>query len=80
MILLMEEILHQLVGRLSHYLRGFIHPRWLFGISSMNSIVGCYHYVVLHPFLDLQGRLITLTPILQSLRGLTDWPAPAMTG
>ena len=24
----MEEILHQLIGRLSHYLQGFIHPRW----------------------------------------------------
>ena len=35
-ILLMEEILHQLIGNLSH-LQGFIHPRWLFGISSINS-------------------------------------------
>ncbi len=25
------------VGSLSHYLRGFIHPRWLFWISSINS-------------------------------------------
>ena len=25
-ILLMEEILHQLIGSLSHYLQGFIHP------------------------------------------------------
>ena len=24
----MEEILHQLIGSLSHYLQGFIHPRW----------------------------------------------------
>ena len=24
----MEEILHQLIGGLSHYLQGFIHPRW----------------------------------------------------
>ena len=30
-ILLMEEILHQLIGNLSHYLQGFIHPRWLAG-------------------------------------------------
>ena len=36
-ILLMEEILHQLIGSLSHYFQGFIHPRW-FGISSSNSI------------------------------------------
>ena len=28
MELLMAEILHQLIGSLSHYLQGFIHPRW----------------------------------------------------
>ena len=26
------------VGSFSHYLQFFIHPRWLFGISSINSI------------------------------------------
>ena len=26
------------VGSLSHYLQGFIHRRWLFGISSINRI------------------------------------------
>ena len=25
-------------GKFSHYLKGFIHPRWLFGISSINSM------------------------------------------
>ena len=30
-ILLMAEILHQLMGSLSHYLQDFIHPRWLAG-------------------------------------------------
>ena len=35
-ILLMEEILHQLIWRNYHYLQGFIHLRWLFGISSIN--------------------------------------------
>ena len=29
---------HQLICKRSHYLRGFIHPRWLFGISSINSM------------------------------------------
>ena len=29
-----------MIGRLSHYLQGFIHPRWLFGISSINSNKG----------------------------------------
>ena len=35
-ILLMAEILHQLIGSVSHYLQGLLHPRWLFGISSIN--------------------------------------------
>ena len=35
LLLLMAEILHQLIGRLSHYLQGFIHPRWC-RISSIN--------------------------------------------
>ena len=34
--LLMEEILHQLRGSLSHFLQGFIHPRWC-RISSISS-------------------------------------------
>ena len=29
----MAEILHQLIGGLSHYLQGFIHPRWLAGFQ-----------------------------------------------
>ena len=37
-LLLMEKILHQLIGRLSPYLHGFVHLRWLFGISSINSM------------------------------------------
>ena len=37
--LLMEEILHQLIGSLSHYLQGFIHLRWC-RISSINRIIG----------------------------------------
>ncbi len=28
-VLLMEEILHQLIGSLSHYLQGFLHPGFL---------------------------------------------------
>ena len=33
----MVEILHQLIGGLSHYLQRFIHPRWC-RISSINSL------------------------------------------
>ena len=49
------------VGSLSHYLRGFIHPRWLFGISAINSMTlissprkksleddGLFHIAILH--------------------------------
>ena len=46
-ILLMEEILHQLIGSWSHYLQGFVHPRWC-RISSINSI-----YKDIHHYVDL---------------------------
>ena len=39
MILLMAEILHQLISSLSHYLQGWVHPRWLFGISEPSTVV-----------------------------------------
>ena len=42
---LMEEILHQLICSLSHYLQGLIHPRWC-RISSINSS-GLYLWVLL---------------------------------
>ena len=35
----MAEILHQLIGSLSHYLQGFIHPWWC-RISAINSMTG----------------------------------------
>jgi len=35
--LLMEEILPQLISSLSHYLQGFVYPRWC-RISSINSM------------------------------------------
>ena len=40
----MEEILHQLIGSLSRYLKGFIHPRWC--RIFMNSMEGLFFY---HP-------------------------------
>ena len=33
----MAEILHQFIGSLSHYLQGFIHPRWLAGFQPLSS-------------------------------------------
>ena len=35
LVLLMEEILHQLIGSVSHYLQGLINPRWL-GMGFLN--------------------------------------------
>ena len=46
-LLLMAEILHQLIGSLSHYLQGFIHHRWC-RISSINSSIGIVSF---SPFL-----------------------------
>ena len=43
-VLLMEEILHQLICSLSHYLQGFILPRWC-RISSINSMFGIVSYI-----------------------------------
>ena len=52
----MEEILHQLISSISHYLQGSIHPRWC-RISSINSIfidpyinTHILHGVVTHNF------------------------------
>ena len=37
-LLLMEEILHQLKWRIYHYLQGFVHVKWLFGISEPSTV------------------------------------------
>ena len=39
-ILFIEEILHQLIDSLSHYLQGFVHPRWcrISAISSSSTV------------------------------------------
>ncbi len=36
---------YQQVGSLSHYSQGIIHPRWLFAISSINSITKHFRYL-----------------------------------
>ena len=54
-ILFMEEILHQLIGGLSHYLQDLIHARWLFfRISSINSRNASDSQFTLVPPLKLQ--------------------------
>ena len=65
-ILLMDKILHQLIGSLSHYLQGFIHPRWC-RISSISSIIA--GIVGPQKMLSMTTRYrvgIVPTPILQN--------------
>ena len=58
LILLMAEILHQLIGTLSHWIQCFIHPRWC-RISSINSVIGVHSlcYIIL---LSLPKRMCDL--------------------
>ena len=60
----MAKILHQLIGSLSHYLHGFIHPRWC-RISSINS---SNHFG--HKHFDWKPMTPgdVLVPVLQHLR------------
>ena len=55
-ILLMEEILHQLIGRLSHHLQGFIHCRWCRISSSNSSLIG-FTLLLLRGWNDWNVRL-----------------------
>ena len=61
----MEEILHQLIGSLSHYLQGFLHPRWC-RISSMNSRKG--------PFIVEIGLIFLYEEIPMKFRGKNNFP------
>ena len=45
---------NQLIGSLSHYLQGFIPPRWLSGISEPSTVVNCYADLKVSPDLSNQ--------------------------
>ena len=60
-LLLMAEILHQMIGSLSHYLQGFIHPRWC-RISAINSSRSCFCAFVLY---TRSMRILNLSHISQ---------------
>jgi len=66
---LMAEILHQLIGSLSHYLQGFIHSKWC-RISAINSI--SFHLVkqfhILHRSFRKNGRPVMMIGIFDSKR------------
>ena len=57
MLLLMEEILHQLIGSFSHYLQAFVHSRWLFRISSINSFTN--HFCIFWSASSMVGVWVT---------------------
>ena len=61
--LLMAEILHQLIGSLSHYLQGFKHPRWC-RISSINRM-----FVSLFFFSISLGFEVVFSPGLSAFTG-----------
>ena len=80
MVLLVEEILHQLICGLSHFLQGFIDPRWLFGISSIYSINhqnqlqflaridACERHIRKPPQKKTREKLITKRPFEKKMR------------
>ena len=73
MILLMEEILHQLVGGFSHYLQGFIHPGWCRN-SSINSMSQYFSYALWQPQYHNHQGFCTLAEMCPALRSQKRWP------
>ena len=72
-ILLMEEILHQLIGSLSHYLKGFLHPRWLFGISSINSMSRLFGHLFIASWCKLHRSIKSCVSGTTLGPGICDW-------
>jgi len=74
-ILLMEDILHQLVGSLSHYLQGFVHPRWCRS-SSIDSIVHIYFWFGCRvvPCNRLQSKYLSTWQVIVGA-GYVSWDA-----
>ena len=70
------------VGSFSHYLQGFVHPRWLFRISSINSTTWLdliwgerwfgWHFSRIFPYFRYRfwGNHILFQPILPTLHGV----------
>ena len=70
-ILLMEEILHRLICSLSHYLQGFMHPRWLAGFLNHQPYILRSRIFCLEKFYSKDFR--TLNPI-GTIGGLKSLP------
>ena len=57
----MEEILHQLISSLSHYLQGFIHPRLLAGFLNHQQYVS-FRDGITFLSLDKNPKYLSLLP------------------
>ena len=62
----MAEILHQVIGCVSHYLQGFIHPRWLAGFLPSTVPVTVRFSRVYPPPVGLVGWRIELARVCSS--------------
>ena len=63
------------VGRLSHYLQGLMHPRWLAGFLSLTVANQKYHHLgsISSRLLPLMIPFQDLVPVLQGLASKTLW-------
>ena len=61
----MAQILHQLIGSLSHYLQGFIHPRWCRISAAINRSSRCAEVIV--PSTPMRTSQVRVMPIASRL-------------
>ena len=62
-ILLMDEILHQLIWKITNYLQGVIHPRWC-RISSINSRYCTMYIHIIYTYVPNRALRITSDPLI----------------
>ena len=77
-ILLMEEFLHQLICGVSHYLQGFIHPRWVFA-GFLPSTVCLYIYVYIYVYTSTPATFppgLFQRPVVRPASFPRNWPVP----
>ena len=92
-ILLVVEILHQLIGSLSHYLQGFLHTRWLcwnffhqqyqlrcLFTSNWNKRLCIVYIKFFHPACLLALLVANINLDIPILRVLVSWKCPILGG
>ena len=63
---------HQVIWRISRYLQGLIHSRWLFGIFSINSKDSCHQPITIVECYSFSLKLTARLPLKTG--GLGDNP------